>query len=214
MDVAQKVEQFFSTYPTRIYEKKQILFHPEDFIEDVLYISTGTVRQYDISTVGNEIVVNIFKSGAFFPMSMALNKQPNSYFFEAASTVNAHVAPSKEVVAFLELNNDVTLDLLSRVYRGTDGVLRRMAYLMGGDARSRLLFELINGSYRFGSFGAEGSVTLRMSEGELASNSGLARETVNRELKKLKDHGLVRVGNGELLIADIDQLEAELGPTL
>ena len=49
---------------------------------------------------------------------------------------------------------------------------RRMAHLMGGTARSRLLFELINEAKRFGGRDKTGSYVLKMSESELGARSG------------------------------------------
>src|SRR6266498_3242632 len=181
-DVPQKITGFFTSYPLRTFEKRQILVRAGDALPGVFYIIEGRVSQYDITPSGNEVVFNVFKSGAFFPMSWAMNNVTNHYFFEASTKVFAHVAPAADAVQFLKDNPDVTFDLLARVYRGVDGVLRRMAHLMGGDAKSRLLFELLNTAYRFGEQQKDGSVYIPLKEIDLARQSGLARETVNRNM--------------------------------
>lgn len=213
-DTSEKIARFFTSYPLRTFDKRQLMIHGEDSLPGVFYIIEGRVSQYDITPSGNEVVVNVFKPHAFFPMSWAINATPNHYFFEASTKVVAHVAPAADAVQFLKDNPDVTFDLLSRVYRGVDGVLRRMAHLMGGDAKSRLLFELLNTAYRFGEQQKDGSVFVALKEGDLARYSGLARETVNRCMQDLKTTGAVSVTHSGITIKDTRQLESMLGATL
>lgn len=182
--------------------------------DGVMHLQEGEVRQYDISKRGDEIVVNVYKPPAFFPMSWALNKTPNDYFFETASNVALRRAPAGAVVAFLEAAPDVTLDLLKRVYRGTDGLLRRQAHSLGGSATSRLVFELVLQTKRFGRQVKNGSFLLPLREAEIAARAGLSRETVSRSIKSLKTDGLLEVAQDGIIIRDIERLEATLGDDL
>ncbi|HEX7964022.1 MAG TPA: Crp/Fnr family transcriptional regulator [Candidatus Saccharimonadales bacterium] len=214
MDVKDKVATFFERYPLQTYNKHELLLHAEEPIQSVFYIHEGRVSQSDIAPNGNEIVVNVFKPGAFFPMSSAINDIENHYFFESSLTSQVRVAPKAEVVHFLRENPDVVFDLLARVYRGVDGVLRRMAHLMGGDAQSRIIFELLNATYRFGEQQPDGSIQVRLTEGDLAKHSGLARETVSRLLRDLKAAGLIETSHSGILVKSTKDLEARLGTSL
>jgi CRP-like cAMP-binding protein len=212
--IPDKVAQFFTAFPLREFDKRQVLIRPDEPLPGIFYMVEGRVSQYDITPVGNEVVVNVFKPRAFFPMSTALNDTPNSYFFEASTKVKAHVVPPEAAVQFLQDNPDVTLDLLKRVYKGVDGVLRRMAHLMGGDAKSRLLFELLNTAHRFGELQPDGTILLHLKESDLARHSGLARETVSRNIQELKAAGLLEIRQDGIAIKDTRQLEALLGAEL
>jgi CRP/FNR family transcriptional regulator len=213
-EVARKVRDFFSQYPEKKFIKQQIIVQTGDEPAGIFYMLEGRVSQYDISPTGAEVVVNVFQPPAFFPMSWAINKTPNQYFFEASSDVVARQAPPDDVVEFLRGEPDVLFDLLSRVYRGSDGLLRRLAHLMGGGARSRLVFEILNAARRFGEHSANGSVNVPLKEGDLAKHSGLARETVNRVIQNLKTEGLVEVNKDGLTVPDMKSLEASLGTGL
>ncbi|HTH72747.1 MAG TPA: Crp/Fnr family transcriptional regulator [Candidatus Pristimantibacillus sp.] len=213
-EIEQKVHQFFLKYPEKRFSKKEIVVHAGEEPRGVFYMVSGRVNQYDITAAGVETVVNTYKAPAFFPMSWAINRTPNDYFFESATDVVARIAPAGDVVAFVKSEPEVLLDLLSRVYRGTDGLLRRLAHLMGGDARSRLLFEIIVTAYRFGQPAADGSILLPFKEGDLAKHTGLARETVNRTIQDLKAQGLVVVDREGLIVLDVNDLQAELGAGL
>lgn len=209
-----KVLHFFTAFPLREFSKRQLLIRPGEPLPGVFYVVEGRVSEYDVTPTGNEVVVNVFKPGAFFPMSTALNGTTNDYFFEASTNVKAHVAPPESAVQFLQDNPDVALDLLKRVYGGMDGVLRRMAHLMGGDAKSRLIFELLNAAQRFGEPQPDGSIALSLKEGDLARHSGLARETINRNMQELKAAGLLEVKPAGIALKDLNRLKALLGAEL
>jgi CRP-like cAMP-binding protein len=209
-NTSDKVAKFFADLPVRELDKRQLLLSPGDKLTEVFYLVEGRVSEYDVTPSGNEVVVNVFKPGAFFPMSVALNGTPNDYFYEASTKAKAHVARPQDVLKFLEDNPDITLDLLKRVYRGVDGVLHRMAYLMGGDTQARLVFELLNAAYRFGEVQPDGSIFLNLKEGDVARHSGLARETVSRNLQGFKKAGLLDVSRLGITIRDVKRLEAIL----
>lgn len=209
--IPEAVAAFFAAFPKHTYDKGEILIRAAENPQSVFYIVEGRVSQYDITTTGNEMVVNIFKPGAFFPMSLAINDVPNNYFFEASAPLTVHVAPAADVIRFLQENPDVLFDLLARVYRGTDGVLRRMAHLMGGNAKNRLLFELLNAAHRFSEQQPDGTLRITLTESDLAKHSGLTRETVNRIIKDLKTDKLVAVDKSGIFLIDTGALEKTLG---
>ena len=211
--MAKTVKAFFAKYPVKRFKKGQIIAYGGEDLPGVFYLVSGTVRQYDITAHGDEVVVNVFKPPAFFPMSWAINRRKNLYFFETLEETVLHQAPAEEAVAFLQNNPNVMFDLLKRLYSGVDGLQRRMAHLMGGSASSRLLFELITECKRFGKRQPDGGYVLAVSEGELASRMGVARETVNRELGKIKNQGLIEYEHG-IHIPDLRKLEAVLGDGL
>lgn len=210
-EVAVIVEKFFSKFPTRKYSKGQIMIFSGEVPSQVFYIIKGQVKQYDVSYRGDEVILNKFKSPAFFPMSLAINGGPNPYIFETVVETEVRLAPRDEVIKFLRQHPEVTYDLLSRVYRGVDGILGHMVQLMSGSAQSRLLYEIIIEGRRFGTFKADGTCLLNMRNKDLGSLTGISRETVNRELNKLKASGIVKIKNHQLIIDDMEVLQKKLG---
>lgn len=208
--VINQIDDFFKKYPLRKYHKGQILILAGTDTDSVFHLLKGRVKQYDVSYRGDEIVVNTFKPPAFFPMSLAINHSPNLYIYEAETDVELHQAPAIEVVAMLKSNPEVTFDLLSRIYRGMDGILERMARLMKSSASERLMYEILIDAKRFGQTQAGGQLVSRVREGELAARSGLSRETVSREMSKLIKSGLVSYTDGKLEILNPGRFEDQL----
>lgn len=209
-EIARKVHESFSQYPRRNYPKGQILVFADESPEHIFYITKGQVRKYDVSYRGEEVIINIFKPPAFFPMSWAINHSPNKYFYKTETEVELHVVPADAALKFLQSNPDVTLDLLGRLYQGLEGMYGRMVHLMSGTARSRLIYELIIECRRFGEKQKNGSYILKANETDFAARSGLSRETVSRELTKLKTAGWVQAGKN-ITIKNIALLENALG---
>lgn len=207
--VLEKIDAFFTLHKRHLYKKGEILIRAGDDPSGVFYLKNGQVKAYAISKKGDELVINIFKPLAFFPMSWAINETPNDYFFEAVTDVEVWKASKEEIIAFIKTNPDVLFDLMSRVYKGTDGILRRMTYLMAGNAYTRLVTEALIQAKRFGKQN-ENMVTLQISEKDLATESGMTRETVSREIRALKEKGLVTFSKNTLVITDIQKLEEEL----
>jgi CRP-like cAMP-binding protein len=210
-DIATKIDNFFTQYPKRSYPKGQILVFAEESPEHIFYMVAGKVRQYAISYRDDEVIVNIFKAPAFFPMSWAINRTTNHYFYKTETESKLHIAPPDDALKFLEANPDVALDLLSRVYHGAEGLMGRLVHLMSGTARSRLIYELIVEARRFGKLNDAASYELSLSEVDLAARSGLSRETVNRAMRRLKDQKLVSVTDNVIKISNLDDLQKALG---
>lgn len=209
-DIHKKVEEFFSQYRSRRYDKGQVMIFAGDEPQYIYFIKKGVVRMYDVSYRGDEIVVNVFRPGAFFPMSWAINRPPNEYFYQAAEPVEVCLANPDETVQFLRDNPDVLFNLLSRVYIGTDSLIRRMVHVMGGSAKGRLMYEILTECQRFGKRQPNGSCMITITETELAARTGLSRETVSREVRKLIDEELLTIGGGKITIQNMEHFEARL----
>lgn len=206
-----QIEKFFKHYKIIKLEKGEIFINAGENPQGVYFLKKGLIKEYSISTKGNEFVLNIFKPGAFFPMAWAMNSTPNNYYFETLEDSELWRAPKEDVIQFLKENPSITFDLLGRVFRGTDGLLARISLLMSGEATQRLILELIIVAKRFGKLDlSTNSIEVDISEKDLANNSGMARETVSREINKLKEKRLIQFNHKKLVIPNLQLLENEL----
>ena len=207
--ISKKIDNFFTKHKPQSFKKGEILIRADDNPTGIFYLKEGIVKKYAISKKGDELTVNLFKPISFFPVSWAINGSSNSYFYEALTDLKVWKALPESVNEFIKTNPDVLYDLLSRVYKGTDGMLTRMTYLMAGNAYARLLTEIIIQAKRFGKK-TDGGIEIKISEKDLASQSGMTRETVSREIKVLKDKGFASFNKNILVIRNIEELEKEL----
>lgn len=190
-----KLSTFFARYPAHIYNKGDVLVQAGD-TPPAFYVTEGLIIQYDISASGDKLVVNMYKPGACISLAGILNDIPSEFFFESADYTTVHTAPSADAAAFLRDNPDVTYDALKRISRGSNGLMLRLARAMEGSAEGRILQELTIMQARFSD--ADGSV--HISDTELATQTGMARETVSRSLKKLQSKGLITTQRGVITL--------------
>lgn len=209
--ISSKLQSFFELYPSALYKKGEIILKAQENPSAIHYIQSGMVRQYAISTNGDEMTLNIYKPCAFFPMMWALNDTPNRYYFEAMEQTTIYKAPRHEVINFLKKEPELLLNLTSRLFKALDGLLSKMEYLMTGNAHAKVIFTLLNTAYRFGQkHEPRVDLTLHMTHRELAALAGITRETCTRELKKLEAGGYIVVTNHAISIPDIHRLEEEI----
>lgn len=210
-DTTDSVAAFFLQYPLKSYHKGQILIYAGDDPAGVFYIESGKVRKYDIDPTGIEVVLNVFQPKVFFPISWAINKTPNKYFFEAATPIEVRRAPVEDFVAYLKAHPQVTYELLQEAYSGGEKAQRRVVLLMSGSTRSRIVFELLIEGRRSGEMRDDGSCVVTVGVADLAQRAGLSRVTVSRELARLveTEKVLSRLGRS-FVIHDYNALEALL----
>lgn len=66
--IPTKIAHFFTAYPLRTFDARQLLVRPEEPLPGVFYIVEGRVSEYDVTPSGNEVVVNgarTFHAGFF-----------------------------------------------------------------------------------------------------------------------------------------------------
>src|SRR5581483_11356796 len=190
--IKQKLDNFFNQYKFQKYKKGQVLLNPGTETSSIFYLTQGVVKRYAISDQGEELILNIYRPVAFFPISQAINSTPNRHYFEALTNIEVWEAPKNKVVDFLQQQPTVLFDLLARIYSGLEGLFLRMEYLMGGSAEKKIITELVIAASRFGSKkDQQTTIDLKLTEAELAAQTGVARETVSRVIHELKNKGLI-----------------------
>lgn len=209
--VQDKLDNFFAKYHKVSYSPKEILIKAEAEPEGIFYLTKGVVRMYAVSVNGEEVVINIFRPISFFPMGWVLNGSITHYYFEALTDVKVIKAPKEDFLKFLKSEPEVVFDLMERIYRGLEGYFSRIEYLMSGSAQTRLITEILIYAKRFGiTKGNKILISVKMTEKDLAAQTGIARETVSREIHKLKQKGLIEFDNSVITVLKIEDLEQEL----
>lgn len=209
--VRVKIEGFFSKYHKQEYKKGEILIRADDIPPGVFYLKEGVVRVYVISKGGEELTLNIFKPVSFFPMSWVVNDSFNRHYYEAMSKLVVYRAPKEAVLAFINKEPEVLYDLIQRIYRGLDGYMLRVEQLLSRNAQGRIITELLIYAKRFGQEHKKKTLRVKMgiTQKELAAQTGMARETVNREIQSLKKKGVVDLSK-KILTINIEKLEEGL----
>ncbi len=209
--VETKLKTFFQNHTSKKFKKGEVLMRQQEMPEGIFFLSEGVVRMYTVSQDGEEYELNVYKSPSFFPVGWLINSSENRYYYEATIDSTVYIAPKNEFYTFLQSNQDVIFDLLQRVYRGLEGYFVRMETLLAGVAYYKTIAEIIISTQRFGEPAATPrSHHVKLTHHQIASRTGLSRETVTREIRKLQKKDLVAYEGDQLTVLDLQLLQDEL----
>lgn len=207
---SDKVRRFFEQYNTATYPKGKIIFSPGDQVDECFVILKGRVRAFAHSQKGNKVILRTFNEGMFFPTSALINDTPIQHYYQAASEVELASAPRKAVLDFIQKDAQLLLSLFGQTHLGLEDNMQKMNRLMAGTAQDRLVYELITELRHNGYLNALGAYEIAVSEAELGERAGMTRETVSKEIRKLKQEKMVETGRGTITLLDVLALEDRL----
>ncbi len=205
--VQKQLYSFFDKYKESSFSKGDQIIKGGH--KKIFFLTSGAVRMYS-EVNGTELTLNIYKANSLFPMSLVLRDMEDGYYYNALSKVIGYFAPKADFKRFLENNPGIFFDLLRRIYLGLEGYFMRVESLLLGDAYLRILTHLVIYTRRFGKNDDERVVfDWSLTHQELASQTGLARESVTREIKKLQNKRLIGYLGKKLFVYDLSKLEEE-----
>lgn len=204
-----KIDNFFAKYPSRFVDKGEILIHDYREQKSIHYLVSGRVKQYEINSQGEEIVINTFGATDLFPIFWINNNDDDVkyYFFETTLPSEFKSAPLDTVIDFIINNNEMVYELMGRLCSDFNDIQQRMTCLLKGNARKRTIFEILTECRRFGKKLKNGSWFVGLHEDELAKQVGLSRETINREIAKLKRLKLISITHRGFIINNMKNLQ-------
>lgn len=206
----EKVDAFFENFRELKFSKGEIIIFAGENNNNVYYLIEGRIKKYSVNYKGDEIVLTIFRPPSFLPIAQAINQKTINRFYYAAETdVIVRRAPTQKVVEMLKENPDVMMKLLLRVNRALDEFLGRAVSLMASNALSRVAYEIYIETTRFGTK-EDDHYLINLTERNIAARTGLTRETVNREIRKLKQMNAVQVERRGIIVKDLRYLEKKL----
>lgn len=207
----KEFESFFKQFQVRHYKKGEMLIRADDDPQGIFYLMKGFVRQYTISSSGNELTLHILKPISYFPMVWAINGTPNVYYFEALTPVDAGRAPRDQVVEFIKDKPTIIFELMSELVEDYAESLTRIEHLVFSDAYRRVISILLYITKHFGKVHGKGIIVRhRFTQQDIATLVGIARETASIEMIKLEKKGLIKHVDHSLLFENINKLKSEL----
>ncbi|MCP8889248.1 Crp/Fnr family transcriptional regulator [Sphingomonas faeni] len=160
----------------------------------------GQVRLKSLSTNGSELLALIVRPGTWFGELSTLDGHPRPHDAIAyGPTSLLHIAMpafGRAAAAAPELYRD--LGLLVCAHQRT--ALRFITQSIGQSIRARLAQALLRASSA-----SAGGVNIRQEE--LAAVVGIARQTLNRHLKRFERDGLVAISYAQVVIRDVPRLQ-------
>jgi CRP-like cAMP-binding protein len=188
--------------------KGEVLFRKGDHGSSFYIIVKGLIKIGVTSRVGHEVTLALLRSGDFFGEMALLDEQPRSADATAVEDTLLYVLEHDDFFSFLFQNENAVrsiLRALSLRLRRTDDLFAEISFLTVPARLAKRLHELAQPLQAQEHDGKE--FRIRMSQRELAAMLGVTRESINKELKILRDKGVVRTGRNAIIIQDIERLK-------
>ena len=192
-------------------KKGEVLFRKGSEGNALYIIKNGSIKIALSSRSGDEVILAIFSNGDFFGEMALLDGMPRSADAIALESSELLVLNRSDFLAFLKGNENAIQSIfcsLSMRLRRTDDLLQDTCFLNISTRFAKKLVELAESHGRE----EENSVLIDLSltQTDLASLVGATRESINKELRTLREKGLVCTKENTIRIYNLDLLKRRI----
>ncbi len=207
-----KLNKYFSKHKKILLKRGNTIIRAGEEPSGAFFLKKGYVKMSYIFESGVEIIFNIFKPGSLFPIIWAVGGVDNSYDYQAMTDIEVFKSTKSEVIKLLDKNPDILFSLTKRILIGFDGLLVNIRHILFGNSLVRVSSAIYIMVKRFGGRMAEGKylIKIKLTHQDIASLSGITRETASIAIKKLERSGILTKKKGYLLVNDIKKLEESI----
>lgn len=191
---------------TRHHPAKRVILLENDWGGSVYFILDGWVKIRTHNANGREVTLNIVGKGEIVGEMAALDEVPRSTDAITLTPTTVSSIPASDFLALLQTEPQAGIRLTQLISKRLRQVNRRLR-LREAESLARVadtLLFLVEGQ---GTTTEEGIKIPNLPHRELASITGLARETVSRALTKLEQDGVISREADNLCVLDLDTLE-------
>ena len=205
---SEDTERLAALLRKRSLKKGEVLFRKGDEGIALYVVQKGSVRIVLPSRMGDEVSPAIFTEGDFFGEMALLDGMPRSADAVALEQTEVLALNRRDFLAFLQ-NNEMAIkaifSYLSMRLRKTDDLLEDAYFLNISTRFARRLVELAK---KYGHIGEDENIEidLRLNQSDLASIVGTTRESINKELRVLRERGIVLMAGSKIKILNMKRL--------
>lgn len=184
-------------------KKGAVLFRKGSTGTALYVIQKGAIKIVLPSKIGEKMIVAIFKEGDFLGELSLLDHEPRSADAVAIMPSRLFLLERQDFFMFLKTNDEamrVLLASLSNRIRNTDSLLEDTCFL---NIPARFAKKLLELGDTFGRQDeGELEISLKITQKDLAGMIGASRESVNKELRQLRERGIIDVTARAIRIVD------------
>ncbi len=153
-----------------------------------LVVKKGVIKTYNITSKGEEKPIGFATTNEIFPLGWVFNKiRSAQYYYEALNDCEVYSVPKDELMAYINANPKAMVQILQRCVWDMMRSQMRINALGQSKASDKILYTI---HYLALCFGRDlqtdiVEISLPLTQQDVANFTGLTRETVSVELKKL-----------------------------
>ena len=195
------------------YPKGETIYRRGDAGDTMMVILSGRVKITNVSAEAREVILNFLGPGDVNGEIAVLDGRERTANAVALDDTQALVLYRRDLLPVLTADPGSMLEIISILcdkIRATSQIIEDSSLQMQGRTASALL-RLANQHGRTSAKGV--MIDLKLSQRDLGNYVGLSRENTSRQLKDLREAGLVIIEDQALIIPDLEALRqrAETG---
>ncbi len=201
----EELESFSRVAVPRTFPAGTRVFHEGDQSDACYIVCSGEFRVTREHSDGRAITLANLSRGDIFGELAMLDGEVRSASVEAMEDGELLALPGGDVRSLLERHPEIAVkligNLVSRLRSANERISRQSFQTVPGRVAG-VLAQLVadEGPH------AEGTLTIRMNQADLAQLAGTSRESVSRFLADLERSGVVRIGRGRVSVLDPQRL--------
>jgi CRP-like cAMP-binding protein len=190
------------------YEAGATIFTPESHPHSVYLLEQGIVRIYRLSKDGAETTFGYVAPGEVFGELTLLGNFPRESFADAVHRSRVWKIPRQIFLDLTAARPGVVLEITRQIGHRLKRIESRVENLVFRDVRSRMAHMLLELAEDFGrKRDSRVVLDLELTQSELATLVGSARQTVNAALKELESEGLIDREGRRIVLVKPPELE-------
>jgi CRP/FNR family cyclic AMP-dependent transcriptional regulator len=191
--------------------KGDFLFREKEEGHSLYMITAGKIKIIRQSRDGDEMILAVLSAGDFCGEMALLDGMSRSADAVAIEETQLYGLNRKDFIAYV-MNNETAvkaiLSALSKRLRNADDYLEDIFFLNVATRLAKKLIELAESS----GFREEagGPIKLNITQKDLAGMIGATRESVNKELRSLREKNLIGFSGNTIVIDDLEALKQRI----
>ena len=191
--------------------KGDVLFRNGEEGHSLYMITAGKIKIVRQSRDGDEMILAVLSTGDFCGEMALLDGLSRSADAVAVEETHLYGLNRKDFLAYV-MNNETAvkaiLSALSKRLRKADDFLEDIFFLKVAARLAKKLIELAMGNGL--QEGGNGPIKLSVTQKDLAGMIGTTRESVNKELRTLREKNLVSLSGSAILIHNLEALRQRI----
>ncbi|MEX0748569.1 MAG: Crp/Fnr family transcriptional regulator [Candidatus Saccharimonadales bacterium] len=202
---------------TRTYSKGELIQTTDDETQLVLMVKSGFVKRYLITADGLQSIQSVYGAGSVFPLTVVMKeifdqdlyRGPETFYYEAMSSVELYGLEAATLSSDLEHDPLIYRDLLKVAGERLTSNIQRLENLALRSSYQRLAHQLLFYATTFGEFSDVGiRIIAPLTHQDLAYVLSVARETVSREISKLRQEQIITTDSTQYItVNDVKRLK-------
>lgn len=184
--MTDSIEHFLKAYRIKKFMRGELILTEDEKPQSAYFIKSGIVKTYNLTAKGQEKPISFDVAGEILPLGWVFGKLSHTqYFYEAYLDCELYCVPRDDFIAYLRKNHNYHYEYTYYLVKRYLQFQMRINALEQSKASDKVIHTLYYFCMRFGHDLKPDvvSISLPLTQQDMANFMGLTRETTGIELK-------------------------------